>query len=173
MAVETDRELVLAARAGRPGAFDGLVVRHWRPAWKAAYALTGSHAAAEDAVQEAFVKALARFATFDVSKPFGPWIRRIAVNCALDDLRSRRASRARERRADRPSAPEPPDGGWLWSALGGLRSDRRTPIVLHHVLGYSFDEVAELLQIPRGTVASRVNRGLAELRHSLEVPDVR
>jgi RNA polymerase sigma-70 factor (ECF subfamily) len=173
MAVETDRELVAAARAGRPDAFDGLVARHWKPAWKAAYALTASHVAAEDAVQEAFVKALGRLETFDDAKPFGPWLRRIAVNCALDELRSRRAARAREQRLDPPSAQEPSEDGWLWAALAELRLDRRAPIVLHHVLGYSFDEVAELLRLPRGTVASRASRGLAELRHSLEVLDAR
>jgi RNA polymerase sigma-70 factor (ECF subfamily) len=164
MAAETDRSLVRAARTGRASAYDELVRRHWRPAWRAAYALTRSHASAEDAVQDAFLRAFGRLDRFDADRPFAPWICRIAVNCAIDQLRRTRAHELPE-----PAPEAASDDPQLWSALAELRLERRAPIVLHYLLGYSFDEVAELLEIPRGTVASRVTRGLGELRQTMEV----
>jgi RNA polymerase sigma factor (sigma-70 family) len=167
---EHERVLIAAVRRGSREAVAALFAAHWRGLWRAAFVILADDNAAEDVAQEAFLAALAGLERYDERRPFGPWARRIAVNRALDELRSRR------RRADRERASEPPwreelaeDLGELVSALEQLSLERRVPIVLHHLLGYRVEEIAELVGVPAGTVGSRMSRGLAQLRTSLEV----
>jgi RNA polymerase sigma-70 factor (ECF subfamily) len=169
---EAERDLVAGARRGDAAAVEGLFRRHWADAFRAAYAVTGSRAAAEDVAQEAFLKALDGLDRFDGRRPFGAWLHRIAVNRAIDEVRS-----GRRVAVGLDEAPEPatwPDEPWpahaaIVEELGRLPLERRLPIVLRHWLGLSVEETAELLDVPVGTVASRVSRGLADLRERLEV----
>jgi RNA polymerase sigma-70 factor (ECF subfamily) len=165
-----ERALIARVRRGSSEAVGELFHVHWRPLWRAAFVILVDESAAEDVAQEAFLAALAGLDRFDDRRPFGPWLRRIAVNRALDELRSRR------RRAEREQAHEEPwtDGlgeglAELVEALGQIGLERRVPIVLHHLLGYRIDEIAELVGAPAGTVASRISRGLAQLRSTVEV----
>ena len=92
------------------------------------------------------------------------------MNRSLDELRSRRRRTDREHAYD-ASWTEALDQGLaeVVSALERLTLERRVPIVLHHLLGYGIEEIAELIGVPAGTVGSRMSRGLAQLRTSLEV----
>jgi RNA polymerase sigma factor (sigma-70 family) len=82
-----DPELIALARAGSPDAAGALFDRYWAHAWGAAYAVTADRALAEDAAQEAIQKAFSALDRFDETRPFGPWLKRIVVNRAIDHLR--------------------------------------------------------------------------------------
>ena len=149
---------------------DDLFRRHWRDVWQAAYALTSRRELANDVAQEAFVRALTRGDRFDPARPFRPWVTKIAVNLALDELR-------RERRL----GAEPPEtavedplaaSDAALRAVARLETDRRTVVVLHYWLDVSTPEIAQLLDVPQGTVASRLSRALNELRIDLEAEHV-
>ena len=106
---------------------------------------------------------------FDRRRPFGPWLHRIVVNRAIDWARARslRArGRARRTRATADGEP-PPELRALVAALARLPPEQRAVIVLRHLLEYTPGEIAELLELPRGTVNSRLRRGLDELAERL------
>jgi RNA polymerase sigma factor (sigma-70 family) len=166
-----ERELARRARRGDAEAFADLAMRHADACWRAAYVITLSMSAAEDAVQEAFARALLSISQFDSDRPFGPWIKRIATNCALDELRARRRADVLD---DALAGEIPAPGtesqlGPVWAAVAALPNDRRVPITMHYVLGFTYAEIAATLDCPIGTVASRVTRGLEMLRRTMEV----
>jgi RNA polymerase sigma-70 factor (ECF subfamily) len=168
-ATTTDQTLVEQVRAGSPEAAATLFHAHWQPVWRAAFAITGSREDADDVAQEAFLTALRRIDRYDAERPFGPWIRRIAANLAIDH--ARRAARHARAADDEGLCASPVD--WdghedLARALTRLAFERRAVIVLRFLLGYPLEDVAQLLGIPRGTASSRATRGLAELRVLLE-----
>lgn len=145
-------------------------MRHADDCWRIAYSITLSVSTAEDAVQEAFARALRTIGRFDPDRPFGPWIRSIVTNCALDDLRARsRGVVTCDSEITEVAAPHPESRlGAVWTALASLPRDRRIPITMHYVLGFTYAEIADTLDCPIGTVASRVTRGLEQLRRTLE-----
>ena len=136
---------------------------HWPRAYRAAYLVVHDAGAAEDIAQEAFLAAVRALDRFDRRRPFGPWLHRIVVNRAIDWARAR-ALRA-EVEADE-SLAAPPENGVpdLVARLAPLPPDQRAVIVLRHLLEYTPGEIAELLDLPRGTVNSRLRRGLDALR---------
>jgi RNA polymerase sigma-70 factor, ECF subfamily len=148
-------------------AVEALFDEHWLTAWRAAYAVTGRADLADDAAQDAFVKAIRSLPDFDRSRPFAPWIAKIAVNRARDLLRA-------ERRGGFASLPEemeaPPrtDVSGLLVAVAALPRDQREAVVLHHALGFSLKEAGEILDVPEGTVTSRLGRGVARIRQMTE-----
>ena len=161
---------VRAAQAGSAEGVEALFRRHWRPAYRSAYLIVHDAAAAEDIAQEAFLSALRALDRFDRRRPFGPWLHRIVVNRAID------WSRARALRQEVTSsqsdvagagAQEPRDTEDVVAALGALPPDQRAVIVLRHVLGYTPGEIAKLLEFPRGTVNSRLRRGLDSLKETV------
>ena len=138
---------------------------HWPRAVRAAYLVAGDAAAAEDIAQEAFLAAVGALDRFDRRRPFGPWLHRIVVNRAIDHARAR----ALRREAELPetlTAPSPaePANGSLRAAIAALPPEQRAVVVLRHLLGYTPGEIAELLDVPRGTVNSRLRRGLDALQ---------
>jgi RNA polymerase sigma-70 factor (ECF subfamily) len=146
---------------------DALFDEHWVTAWRAAYAVTGRNDLADDAAQDAFVKAIRAFGTFDSRRPFAPWITKIAVNSARDLLRAeRRRNLASLDEATEASAPAQMTG--LLAAVAALPPEQREAVVLHHVLGFKLSEVAEIVGAPEGTVASRLGRAVAQLRQTTE-----
>ena len=137
-----------------------------------AYRMLGSATEAEDIVQEAFLSAVRALDGFDRGRPFGPWLHRIVVNRAIDWTRARALRRevGDEQLAVTPARTEaPPDdlGAETMAALGSLAPDHRAVVVLRYVLDYSPGEIAELLELPRGTVNSRLRRGLDALKDRL------
>jgi len=170
----SDRELVRRARRGDRDAAAELFRRYWQNAWRAAYALTGRRALADDAAADAFERAFAALDRFDVERPFAPWLQRIVANRTLDLLRA-------ERRLAGDDPPEPVDVGSshregdraLLEAVVELPLERRVAVVLRFGIGMTPKEIAATLDLPVGTVNSRLARALEQLRESLEVEHVR
>jgi RNA polymerase sigma-70 factor (ECF subfamily) len=142
---------------------EALFRAHWPSAYRAAYLIVHDSAAAEDIAQEAFLAAIRRFDRFDRSRSFGAWLYRIVVNRAIDWSRARRL-RAEAELVDAPAFDEVALSDEVVAALAGLTPEHRAVIVLRHLLGYTPSEIAELLGLPRGTVNSRLRRGLDTLR---------
>ena len=169
-AASTDeRALVRAAQAGSVDAMERLYRAHWPRAYRAAYLVVHDAAGAEDIAQEAFLAAVRALDRFDRRRPFGPWLHRIVVNRAIDWARAR--TLRGEVGADESLAaePEPPaELPELVRALAELPPDQRAVIVLRYLLEYTPGEIAQLLELPRGTVNSRLRRGLDVLKERLE-----
>ena len=160
-----ERAWVRGAQQGSASDLEALFRLHWPRAHRAAYLVVHDAAAAEDIAQESFLAALRALDRFDRRRPFGPWLHRIVVNRAIDWARARRLRGEAELHdvADADDAPAPPNGTLL-AALAALAPDQRAVIVLRHLLGYTPGEIAELLELPRGTVNSRLRRGLDTLK---------
>jgi RNA polymerase sigma-70 factor (ECF subfamily) len=168
-----EKQLVALARDGSASAAAELVDRHWTKAWKVAYAVTGHRALADDAAQEGVLRAMRALQTFDDRRPFWPWLKRIVVNRAIEELRHESRLASAERRYEelwaRPENEPPGDSsGEVAAAVAGLTPVRRLVVVLHYWLDYSVEEIAAQLELPVGTVASRLSRALAQLRSDLE-----
>ena len=164
-----ERACLRAAQAGSIDAVEALYRRHWRPAYRAAHLIVHDQAAAEDIAQEAFLAALRALHTFDRRRPFAPWLHRIVVNRAIDWSRARSLrGEVGEQAGDPRPRPEDPDLPDVAEALARLSAEHRAVIVLRHLLGYRPGEIAGILNLPRGTVNSRLRRGLDELAGRLE-----
>ena len=162
----SEAALVRAAKAGDGAAVEELFRRHWPGTYRAAYLVVGDAAAAEDIAQEAFIKAIGALERFDRRRPLAPWLHRIAVNRAIDHTRARRPEAADAH--ERPAPP--PDLGLsddVVSAIAALPADRRAVVVLRYLLEYTPGEIARMLELPRGTVNSRLRRGLDDLERRL------
>lgn len=166
----SDRELLRAARAGSTGAAGALVARHWEGAHRIAYAILGDPHLAEDVTQEAMVSMLANLGRFDARRAFEPWLHRIVSNRALDWARARARREELPRLVAPPASSAGPDPALL-AALAGLPPDQRAVVVLRHVAGYGTNEIARMLGVRRGTVGSRLRRGLDQLRRDMEEDD--
>ena len=148
-------------------AVEALFDEHWLTAWRAAYAVTGRSDLADDAAQDAFVNAIRSWSKFDRNRPFAPWIAKIAVNRARDLLRAERRRKLTSP-DEATEAPGPTDVSGLLLAVSALPREQREAVVLHHVLGFSLQEVAEIVGAPEGTVTSRLGRGVARIRQTME-----
>jgi RNA polymerase sigma-70 factor, ECF subfamily len=161
---------VRGAQAGSASDLEALFRLHWPRAYRAAFLVVHDSGAAEDIAQEAFLAAVRALDTFDRRRPFGPWLHRIVVNRAIDWTRAR-ALRAEAAADAAPEAAAPDaearlDDGVL-AALGGLGPEHRAVVVLRHLLGYTPGEIAAMLDLPRGTVNSRLRRALDALGREL------
>jgi RNA polymerase sigma-70 factor (ECF subfamily) len=171
-----ERAWIRGAQSGSASALEALFREHWPRAHRAAYLVVQDGAAAEDIAQEAFLAAVRNLDRFDRGRPFGPWLHRIVINRAIDWARARTLRRETSR---------PPFGDWEDDTednvaahnpfpediAGGLRSlspDHRAVIVLRYLLDYTPGEIADLLDLPRGTVNSRLRRGLDKLEEILD-----
>ena len=162
-------------------AYEELVRRYQDIAVRTAHVVAAGGADAEDAAQEAFVKAYAALPRFRAGAPFRPWLLRIVANEARNRRRSagRRATLALRVAEDRPSsdaAPSPEvavlaheSRSALLAAVNQLRDDDREVIGCRFFLDLSEAEAAEALGIPRGTVKSRLSRALGRLREQLGI----
>jgi RNA polymerase sigma-70 factor (ECF subfamily) len=164
--------LVRAAQRGSEAAVAELFTRHWDDARRAAFLVTGDRAAAEDIAQEAFLAALRALPRFDLRRPLRPWLHRIVVNRAIDFSRARalRAEVGVDAAGD-PVAPPVASGPALDEDVGAalleLGVEQRAVIVLRYVLDFTPGEIAALLDLPRGTVNSRLRRGLDALSETV------
>jgi RNA polymerase sigma factor (sigma-70 family) len=176
-----DDDLVARAQEGDTHAYGTLVKEHQTLAFRTAYLLTGSAADAEDAVQDAFVKAYRALGRFRSGAPFRPWLLAIVAN----EARNRRRSAGRREQLARRAAEAPLSGGAvpspeaalldaerrqeLMQAVNALKDDDRLAIACRYFLGLSEEETAATLGWRRGTVKSRTSRALERLRGRLEV----
>ena len=133
-------------------------------------ALAGSEA--EDIAQEAFVQAIRRLDRFDRRRRFAPWLGAIVANRAIDWLRARTARReSGQEPPESAVAADPPAGAYseeVLMALAELSPEHRAVVVMRYVLEYTPGEIAQALDLPRGTVNSRLRRGLDVLESRLE-----
>ena len=170
----SERALIRGALAGSEADLEALFRAHWPRAYRAAFLIVHDHAAAEDIAQEAFVQAIRRLDRFDRQRRFAPWLGAIVANRAIDWLRARTARRE--------SGQEPPDTAAaataepaagihseeVLAALAELSPEHRAVVVMRYVLEYTPGEIARALDLPRGTVNSRLRRGLDVLESRLE-----
>jgi RNA polymerase sigma-70 factor (ECF subfamily) len=167
-----ERAWVHDAQRGSAAALEQLFRSHWPRAYRAALLVVGDAAAAEDIAQESFLAAVRALDRFDRRRPFGPWLHRIVVNRAIDWSRAR--TLRRELAVDavaEPAAAEREPGGRadeLAAALAELGAEHRAVIVFRYLLDYTPGEIAQLLDLPRGTVNSRLRRGLDRLEEELQ-----
>jgi RNA polymerase sigma-70 factor (ECF subfamily) len=166
-----ERKLIRAAQHGSEEALAELYSAHWARAHRAAYLVVHDAAAAEDIAQDAFLAAVDALDRFDRRRPFGPWLHRIVINRAIDWAR-REALRRKVAEPDSQASSEGPAeavGGDLMEALAQLPAEQRAVVVLRHLLDYTPGEIAKMLDLPRGTVNSRLRRSLDRLRTLVEV----
>ena len=173
----SDGALVRAAVDGSVEAMEELFGRYWAGAHRAAWLVVHDAALAEDVAQEAFLSAVRSLHRFDRRRPFGPWLHRIVVNRAIDHARAREVRReVPAELVGEPASVAAASSGAVSSdevvgALAALPPEQRAVVVLRHLLGYTPGEIARLLRLPRGTVNSRLRRGLDALAEPLREAD--
>ncbi len=182
----TESELVERAKRGDVGAYERIMEAHQAIAFRTAYLIVGNAADAEEAAQDAFVKAFRALGRFRRDAPFRPWLLRIVANEARN---RRRAAGRREQLALRTAAAEsrpggaapPPEAalldaerrGELLAAVNALRDDERLVVACRYFLDLSETETAAALGVRPGTVKSRLSRALGRLRAALEEEEAR
>jgi RNA polymerase sigma-70 factor (ECF subfamily) len=176
MSAPSDRDLIQRARRGDAEAFGELVIQHQTGVFNVCYRMLHERLEAEDLTQETFLRARDRLATFDPERPFGPWIRRVAVNVCLNHLEAQRplAELDDERDADESNNPERQTEArerseQIRSVLASLPAHYRAVIELRHYQELSYDEIAAELNLPLSNVKSHLFRArklLAEKLHA-------
>jgi RNA polymerase sigma-70 factor (ECF subfamily) len=186
---DPDQQALEACRRGDRGAFDALVERHHRRVFRLAMRLLGDEEAALDAAQETFLKAWRGLRSFEGGALFTTWLTRIAINQCRNELRRRSTQKhARLRSLDAPGTDGAPSAGELAVArdlpamdslqgrelraafeavVQGLDATDREVLILKEVEDLAYEEIAEVLDLPVGTVRSRLHRARAELRRRM------
>ncbi len=179
----SEAELIARACAGEAGAFDQIIQHYQGLAYSVAYRTLQDGAAADDAVQESFIKAYRALGQYNGGS-FKSWLMRIVVNTCYDVLRSSHY-RNTESLDDGPvdddhvvqliDHSEGPQAyveraelnGWIEEGIRALTPDQRMVLVLCDIHGYAYDEIASIIEQPMGTVKSRISRARARLRDYL------
>ena len=162
-----ERVRVRGAQRGSASDFEALFRMHWPRAFRAAYLITHDTGAAEDIAQESLLAAIRALDRFDRRRPFGPWLHRIVVNRAIDWTRARKHRSEVELVDALPAPDEPEPNDATYAALARLSLEHRAVIVMRYLLEFTPGEIAEALDLPRGTVNSRLRRGLDALGEEL------
>lgn len=168
-AEEQDERLAERAAKGDRAAFEALMTRHRHAVYRLCWSATGNPADADDAAQETFVRLFRSLSTYDASRPFAPWLRKIAWNTSLSVRRDAGAGALRVPENGAPEAADPsPDPvaaaerkqetERVAGAMAELAPELRTVLVLRAVEGLSYAEIAEATGVPAGTVMSRLSR---------------
>ena len=163
-----ERAWVRGAQAGSASDLEALFRAHWPGAYRAAYLVVHDVGAAEDIAQEAFLAAIRALDRFDWRRPFGPWLHRIVVNRAIDWARARTLRSEVELTESLPAEerrPDPSDD--TMAALARLSPEHRAVVVMRYLLELTPGEIAKALDVPRGTVNSRLRRALDVLGDEL------
>jgi RNA polymerase sigma-70 factor (ECF subfamily) len=185
----TDQEVVALAREGREAAYRELVRRYERPVFSLVLRMVRDRQLAEDLAQETFVKALNAIATYRPEYKFSSWIFKIANNAAIDHLRRREVNTLSLDGAPNATSQEDIEatalqvgdkaetplaelesrelGTAIERAIGHLRPEYRSCILLRHVEGLAYEEIAQMLDLPLGTVKTYIHRARHELRGML------
>src|SRR5947209_3519085 len=175
MPSRSERSLIAGALRGSEADLEALFRRHWPRAYRAAFLIVHDHAAAEDIAQEAFLSAVRHLDRFDRQRRFGPWLGAIVANRAIDWARARAARRESGFEPPETAAASPPGrySQEILAALAALSPEHRAVVVLRYVMEYTPGEIARALELPRGTVNSRLRRGLDALEERLKEADLR
>lgn len=189
LAAATDQEVVAQAKAGREAAYRELIRRYERPVFSLIYRMVRDREAAEDLAQETFIKTLNAIGTYRPEFKFSSWIFKIANNAAIDHLRKRGLDTLSIDGAPDAVTPDAIEattlqvsdrgesplqelearelGGAIEAAIARLRPEYRSCILLRHVDGRPYEEIAEMLDLPLGTVKTYIHRARHELRDLL------
>jgi RNA polymerase sigma-70 factor (ECF subfamily) len=172
-----EADLLVKARGGNVFAFEEIVRRYQQRVYATALRIVRRHEVADDVTQEAFLRGYQALDRFEVGRPFGPWICRIAANLAVNHVRSPlfREQPLPEGHGETPTAsPDPLQGvldvearAVLESALKDLPAEQRAVFALRVFEDLSYKEIAEDLNISLGTVMSRLSRAREKLREAL------
>jgi RNA polymerase sigma-70 factor (ECF subfamily) len=179
--VADDFQLLDETLAGRSAAFGQLVAKYQDRLYNTLVHVTGSAEDARDVAQEAFVQAFIKLESFQRGSAFYTWLYRIALNLAIS-LTRRRTVHASVEEMRQQSGTEPTDTGdapsermergeraaQVQAALANLAQEFRAVVVLREIEGYCYEEIAAMLEIPVGTVRSRLHRGRLLLREQLK-----
>ena len=185
----TDQEVVLLARGGQERAYRELVRRYERPIFSLLYRMVRDRELAEDLSQETFVKALNAIESYRPEYKFSSWLFKIANNAAIDHLRRRELDTLSLEGSPHAVTPDAMEatalqigdraenaldiveakelGGEIERAIAQLRPEYRACILLRHVDGRAYEEIAEMLDLPLGTVKTYIHRARNELRRLL------
>ncbi len=182
MQPEVERELVRKCQAGDPRFYEPLVRAYEPQGLRLALGMVGNMDDARDALQDAFVKAYQALDRFDTNRAFGPWFFQILRNQCRDLLRSRKARfrvevvddgllggradhtpQSSRRERERSEARR-----LLWKALERLPDEQREILVLKELQGFRYQEIAGILEVPEGTVASRLFHARKALKGALD-----
>jgi len=170
----SEPDLIRSARAGDAAAWEQLIISHQEAVFRLAYLMLGDPAEAQDAAQEAFIRAARALPRFDESRPLRPWLLKIVSNQARNHRRAagryvaavRRALLAEPEKVIHPAAEQAArsDAHDLWAAVRRLESKDQEIVYLRYFLELPVTETASALGVPEGTVKSRLSRALARLR---------
>ena len=184
-----DATLAKQAAEGSQRAFRELLNRYEKPVFSIVYRMVRDRALAEDLAQEAFIRAFQAIGRYNPRYKFSSWIFKIAHNLTIDHLRRKRlktvsihgspdALTDEEQARTSPvleSTEERPDayvenkelGSQIEAAIGRLRPEYRAATLLRHVEGHSYQEIAEIMDVPLGTVKTYIHRARLELKEAL------
>lgn len=182
----SDQDVVVRAREGDEAAYRELVRRYERPVFSLIYRMVRDREIAEDLSQETFIKVLNAIASYRPEFKFSSWVFKIANNTAIDHLRRKELDTLSLEGSPHAATPEameatalqlgserasPLDnvaarelGGEIEAAINRLRPEYRSCILLRHVEGRAYEEIAEILSLPLGTVKTYIHRARHELR---------
>ena len=178
-----DATVIQEVLSGNPDSFRHLVDRHSRPIFRLGYRMTGNEHDADDVVQETFIRAYRQLGNFESRANFGTWLHRIAVNCSLDLLKSRKRRDGRRHDDGEDSMLEnipsnDPDQERLLGsaelreaveqAMNNLSENERTAFVLRHFEGMSIDEIGGTLGTKVNATKNTIFRAVQKLREELE-----
>jgi RNA polymerase sigma-70 factor (ECF subfamily) len=182
--VEEDQELLNRCLAGEDTAWEALLSTHTRRIYNLCYRFTGRVEEAEDVTQEVFIKVFQTLKTYDAAQgSFSTWLNRVARNHLVDHYRRTRKDRLTSSleeelpaAEEKPSPHTQPTGQVesrerreiLQSALDKLSPDLREAVILRDLHDLDYEEIAQVLRVPQGTVKSRINRGRLELGRVLK-----
>lgn len=170
---ENELALIHQARRGSAQALAMLLQMNYAIVYRYLVKLTMDPSSAEDAVQDAMERAVRNFMAFDPEKAkFSTWLVTIARNRWLDEIRKGRRLRPMEDSIADHLTHDPYgeliESDDLLSAIRRLDEKTRAPVTMYHLLGYRYEEIAQQMKIPLGTVKSRISNGIKQLRKELE-----
>ena len=172
--------IVQGCLEGKQGAWEMLVNTYSRRIFNMAFHFSGSYEEAEDLTQDIFVKLYNSLKKFDFKKNFTAWLLTIAKNYLIDEYRRTKWEKRTRDNFDEHFLPSDSEQGpeenilkeenrrTIWKALNILSSEIRMTIILRDIQGKSYNEIAEIMSLPEGTVKSRINRGRLQLTKILK-----
>lgn len=179
-------ELVALAKQGDMDAFEALILQHEKIVYNIAFRMMDGGEDVKDMAQEVFLKVYRNLERFDGKSAFSTWIYRIAVNTCIDEIRKRKGKQTysldaelededgnyKKQFADEGGRPEEEMlrkelRGEVLAALETLSPEHKAAVILRDIRGYSYEEIAEMMQMPLGTVKSRISRGRAQLKEEI------
>lgn len=177
----SDEQLIKKTLSGDVEAFGDLVVKYQNRLFNTVFRIVGNQEDAQDIVQEAFLQAFSNLSRFRMSSQFYTWLYRIAFNVAVNTLQQRKRFISVESLPEdigesfvdkgetaQEETSRREDAAILWSAIDRLPLDYRAPLVLREIEDASYEEIAEMLKIPVGTVRSRLHRARIALKEMMQ-----